>query len=199
VTVLHTLAVVAGAGLVLATTANVLRILVVPRAGTSLSSRAIDKLVDALFRLSTAHLKDYVKRDRVLAAQAPAVLIVQLLAWLAAYELAWMLVLWPYVDGIGTAAREAASSMFTLGFASTQGAGPTAADVMAALTGLVVITLQIAYLPTLYGAFNRREAEVALLEVRAGMPPWGPELFARTRYGIHTQDDLPELYNRWER
>jgi len=55
-----------------------------------------------------------------------------------------MLVLWPYVDGTGTAAREAASSMFTLGFASTQGAGPTAADVMAALRGLVVITLQIA-------------------------------------------------------
>ena len=35
-------------------------------------------------------------------------------------------------------------------------------------TGLVIVTLQIAYLPTLYAAFNRRENEIALLNSRAG-------------------------------
>jgi len=67
----------------------------------------------------------------------------------------------------------------------------------------VIVTLQIAYLPTLYGAFNRRETEVALLNARAGVPSWGPELLARTHYalgsGVSTLDTLPELYTRWER
>jgi hypothetical protein len=77
---------------------------------------------------------------------------------------------------------------------------PTVINVLAGATGLVVVTLQIAYLPTLYAAFNRRETEVTLLSARAGLPPWGPELLLRTRYGVrgHT-DDLPQFYAQWER
>jgi len=71
------------------------------------------------------------------------------------------------------------------------------------LTGIITVTLQIAYLPTLYSAFNRRENEVALLNARAGVPSWGPELLARTHYalgsGVSTIDTLPDLYGRWER
>ncbi len=73
----------------------------------------------------------------------------------------------------------------------------------AALTGLVTVTLQIAYLPTLYSAFNRRETEIALLNARAGVPSWGPELLARTHYalgsGMSTIGTLPDLYEQWER
>jgi hypothetical protein len=69
--------------------------------------------------------------------------------------------------------------------------------------GSVIVTLQIAYLPTLYAAFNRRETEVALLNARAGVPSWGPELLARTHYalgtGISTLDTLAGLYAQWER
>jgi len=68
---------------------------------------------------------------------------------------------------------------------------------------LVVVTLQIAYLPTLYSEFNRRENEVSLLNARAGVPSWGPELLARTHYalgsGASTIDTLPDLYAQWER
>jgi hypothetical protein len=73
----------------------------------------------------------------------------------------------------------------------------------AAATGLAIVTLQIAYLPTLYAAFNRRETEVALLNARAGVPSWGPELLSRTHYalgsGVSTLNTLPDLYERWER
>jgi len=65
-----------------------------------------------------------------------------------------------------------------------------------AATGLAIVALQIAYLPTLYSAFNRRETEVALLNARAGVPSWGPELLARTHYalgsGVSSIDTLPE-------
>ena len=67
----------------------------------------------------------------------------------------------------------------------------------------MIVTLQIAYLPTLYSAFNRRETEVALLNARAGVPSWGPELLARTHYalgsGVSTLDTMPDLYAQWER
>jgi hypothetical protein len=93
--------------------------------------------------------------------------------------------------------------MFTLGFEVPVSAVPAAIVFAAAITGLVIVTLQIAYLPALYGAFNRRETEVALLNARAGVPTWGPELLARTHYalgsGVSTIDTLPDLYSRWER
>jgi len=54
----------------------------------------------------------------------------------------------------------------------------------------------------LYSAFNRREDEVSLLNARAGVPSWGPELLARTHYalgsGTSTIDTLPDLYQQWE-
>jgi len=68
---------------------------------------------------------------------------------------------------------------------------------------MVVVALQIGYLPTLYAAFNRRETEIALLNARSGVPSWGPELIARTYYALGTDtssfDTLPELYRTWER
>ena len=76
----------------------------------------------------------------------------------------------------------------------------TAVDVVEAGLGLFVIAAQIGYLPTLYAAFNRRETEVTLLGARAGAPPWGPELLARTKWGIYgDRDDLPAFYAIWER
>jgi hypothetical protein len=74
---------------------------------------------------------------------------------------------------------------------------------IAAAIGLVIVALQIAYLPTLYAAFNRRETDVALLNARGGFPSWGPELLARTHYalgsGMSTLDTMPDLYAQWER
>ncbi len=199
-TFLHVVAFVVGALTVLAVTAHIVRTLVVPRARPTMLTHVVDAGVDGVYRLATKPLRDYERKDQVLAGQGAVVLLVQLLTWLVAFELGYALVLWPFVHGLPTALRETGSSMFTLGFASTNGTAPTVVDVLAAATGLVVVALQIAYLPTLYGAFNRRETEVTLLTARAGTPPWGPELLARTRYGVAVRsDDLPAFYNRWER
>jgi len=73
---------------------------------------------------------------------------------------------------------------------------------VAALAGLITITLQIAYLPALYSEFNRRENGVSLLNARAGFPSWGPELLSRTHYalgsGVSSINTLPDLYASWE-
>ena len=103
---------------------------------------------------------------------------------------------------LGAAFSDAGSSVFTLGYAAPSGSGSTTLEYLAAFTGLLVIGLQVGYLPTLYAAFNRRETEVSLLGSRAGVPAWGPEILARTRWGIDDGDSSPvldELFSGWER
>jgi hypothetical protein len=194
------LAAALGGVLVLANGFSVVRTLVVPRSTPGGLSRVVDTGVDMMFRLACRRVDDYRTRDRVLAGQAAAYLVALLVVWLAGFLVAFGLLLWPWTGSLAGGMRESASSLFTLGFASQDAGGPTTLDALAAASGLFVIAVQIAYLPTLYSAFNRRETEVTLLAARAGSPPWGPELLARTRYGMATRtDDLPAFYSLWER
>jgi hypothetical protein len=102
----------------------------------------------------------------------------------------------PFEGGdFGNSIRISGSSMLTLGFAAPGAGGPTVIVFVAAATGLVVVALLIGYLPTIYAAFNRREAMVTMLESRAGMPAWGPELLTREAF-IGGVDTLPALYRR---
>ena len=197
--------VAAAAGVLLVLTAwtSAVGTLIVPRPVSSWLTRWVDKTVNGAFRMVSRHISDYRRRDRVLAAQAAAILLGQLAAWLGAAFVGFWLLLWPFeARGLGSAFSAAGSALFTLGFAVPAGGAPSAIVTAAGATGLVIVTLQIAYLPSLYAAFNRRETEVALLNARAGVPSWGPELLARTHYalgsGVSTIDTLPDLYARWE-
>ncbi|HSY14852.1 MAG TPA: hypothetical protein VK816_02620 [Jatrophihabitantaceae bacterium] len=192
-----------GVIVVSSTAVSVVGNLVVPRGISSRVSRACDDVVDAALRLATMRAESYQRRDRTLAWHAPALLVLRLMTWLAMMYLGFGLMLMPFVRGVGRAFAQAGSSMFTLGYAGPSGSSTTLVDYLAAFTGLIVVGLQIGYLPTLYAAFNRRETEVTLLSSRAGLPAWGPELLARTRYGIFGEANagevMDELFTTWER
>jgi hypothetical protein len=190
--------------LVLAGWQSVIGTLIVPRPIGSWLTRSVDRVVVTVYRTVTRLVSDWRRRDRILATRAAAILVMQLAAWLLIFLVGYTLILWPsHGRSITAALTEAGSSLFTLGFAEPPGTTPAAAVFVAAATGMIVVALQIGYLPTLYAAFNRRETEVALLASRAGVPSWGPELLARTHYalgsGVSTIDTLPELYRLWER
>jgi hypothetical protein len=200
----RSVAAIIGGVLVLTAWGNVIGTLIVPRPLGSGLGRRVARMVNGAFRLASSLTADYRRRDRVLVWQAAAILVAQLAAWLGTAFTGFWLLMWPLVHGgIGTAFTAAGSSMFTLGYAEPAGAPHSVIVFAAAVTGLVMITLQIAYLPALYAAFNRRETEVALLNALAGVPSWGPELLARTHYalgtGISSLDTLPGLYAQWER
>lgn len=193
-----------GALLVLTAWSSVIGTLIVPRPVASWLTRWVDRAVVSAYRLITRNVAEYHSRDRILATQAAAVLLAQLVAWLGILFAGFTLILWPFAHrGIASAFTEAGSSVFTLGFAEPLGAAPAALVFVAAASGLVVVALQVGYLPALYASFNRRETEVALLNGRSGVPSWGPELLARTYYalgtGVSALNTLPELYSRWER
>ena len=194
----------AGALLVLAAWASVTETLIVSRSVGGWLTRLVDRIVTGAFGLAAGVIPDYKRRDRLLATQPAAILLTQLAGWLLISYVGFALLLWPFASrGLASAFTDAGSSLFTLGFAEPVGAVPAVIVFLAAATGLVIVTLQIAYLPTLYAAFNRRETEVALLNARAGVPSWGPELLARTHYalgsGMSTLDTMPDLYAQWER
>jgi hypothetical protein len=197
-------AAVAGGLLVLAAGYSLIGTLIVSRSVIGRLTRWVDQFVNGVYQLATRNTADYERRDRVLATQAAAILLTQLVVWLGISFVGFALVLWPFATrGLVSAFTDAGSSLFTLGFAVPAGAVPAVIVFLAAATGLVIVTLQIAYLPTLYAAFNRRETLVSLLNARAGIPSWGPELLARTYYGlgkgVSTLDTMPDLYAEWER
>src|SRR3984893_11502748 len=198
--------VAAACGIVLVLTGwqSVIGTLIVPRPVGSWLTRMVDRLVLASYMSVTRPVTDWVRRDRILATQSAAVLGGPLVAWLGIFLAGFTLMLCPPPGrSITSALTDAGSSLFTLGFAEPQGTSPAVVVFIAAATGMVVVALQVGYLPTLYSAFNRRETEVALLVSRSGAPSWGPELLARTYYalgtGVSSIDTLPELYRTWER
>jgi hypothetical protein len=198
------IAAVAGALLVVYTGWSVVGTLVVPRRVRSRLVRGTSRSVRWAFQFVADWFQTYERQDRLMGAQAPVGLIVQILVWLAAFEVGFALLLWPFVGSAGFvgALIEAGSSLATLGYVAPGSRGPAAVDDLAALAGLGTVALQIGYLPALYAAFNRRETLVAMLDSRAGVPSWGPELLARTHYGlgsgISAVEKLPALFEQWE-
>lgn len=202
-TAVRWLAFAVGLGVVLTTWMSVIGTLIVPRPIRSRISKFTGLFAIALFAFVTRPVRDYPLRDRVLAWQAPMSLFIRLATWVALFDVGYALMLLPFAAGrLSRAFDQAGSSLFTLGYAAPSHVGSTAVTYVAAFSGLIVVALQIGYLPTLYNAFNRRESEVTLLVSRAGAPAWGPELLARTRFGLTSVDgtlEMSELYQTWER
>jgi hypothetical protein len=194
-----------GAGLLLvfSTLMSVAGTLVVPRAVNSPVSLTVEWFLDVTFLVITKPVRTFERRDRILSWQAPMSLLFRLAVWLGMLILGFALLLLPSLKGhLGQAFSEAGSSVFTLGYAVPASGDSTTLEYLAAFTGLVVIGLQVGYLPTLYSAFNKRETEVTLLASRAGVPSWGPEILVRSRWGIEDGNIAPvleTLFFSWER
>ncbi|MGH3118792.1 MAG: hypothetical protein ACRDQ2_17095, partial [Gaiellales bacterium] len=189
-----------GLALVVTTGAGMIRALVVPRGEAShLAAFVSHEIVWRSFLRIVNPIGDYERKDRVLALAAPIAVLATLLMWFLLFLFGYTLMLVPFTGGsLGHAVEEAGSSMLTLGIFKSTSSAATAIDFAAAASGLIVIALQIGYLPTLYGSFNRRETLVTLLQSRAGAPAWGPEILARSAQA-ELQAELPDFYAEWER
>ena len=192
-------ALVAGIAIVLVTAWSVFTALVVPRVTSSPAMRTLARALGGTARVIAPKLRDYEARDRVLSFVGPAAMVFLFVTWLCLLVLGVGLIEW-YAAGVNflTALGIAGSSVFTLGIVSSNDAGPRAVEVVASGIGLLVVALEIAYLPALYNQFSTRETEVTLLEARSGNPAWGPEILARAHW-LDTMDELSPLYSDWER
>lgn len=190
------LAIIAGLLLWAGTFSSVMRTLVYSR-GSSGLNRLKNRLLLGGFRLVSRG--SYERRDASLAWFAPLAIVTSLMVWLLMLLLAYGLLMYGTTTlPFTTQLREAGSSLFTLGYASTDRATLTALDFLAAASGPIVIGLLIGYLPTFYAAYQRREAEATLLLGRGGEPNWAPELLRRHAL-VGNTDRLDALWPAWER
>jgi hypothetical protein len=196
--VVRILALIGGFAILAGTTSSVLRTFVVPR---GVLSRVSDMVLDAtvrVCRMIADKFAEYERRDNILAWAAPLSLMTLLFTWIASFWIGYSLLDFGFTHfSVGMAMRQAGSSIATLGFAASPSGSLTILDIAASITGMVIVALQIAYLPTLYAAYNRRESLITVLSARGGEPAWGPEILARHVW-LNLEGNLPELYSNWE-
>lgn len=190
---------VAGVALFDTVVLSVLNVFILPRQARSEVGLIAGRVVRGAVRLLADRMPSYERRDKILAYGGPGWLLAMLLVWLLLVWLSFALLMWPLLAasaGFGDALRLSGSGMFTLGFATPDGAAPFVLTLGAAASGLGVVSVMIGFLPALYAAFNRRETLVTLLDALAGSPAWGPEVLARQEL-IDNVEALETLYQRW--
>jgi hypothetical protein len=185
--------------IVLVTIISVLFILVLPRKAQGLEKLTVvvNKSVHYSFVALSRIARTYETKDSILAPTAPVALLAQLLWWAVCLVLGFALMLMRTTHSFARGLTQAVTSLFTVGAIHSGGAPNTVLDIAAGATWVVIVALQIAYLPSLYSSFSRREALVTMLQSRAGSPAWGPELLARHQL-VGINDALPQLYADWE-
>jgi len=190
---------VLGLAVVLLTVASVLFTLVLPRqpVGIERLTLAVNRTVRLVFVGLSRLARSYEGKDVILAPTAPVALIAQLLVWAAALTLGFGLMLAAGTRSLPDGLLQALTALFTVGTVHIGGTPEAGIDIAVGAIWVVIVALQIAYLPAIYGSFNRREGLVSLLESRAGEPAWGPELLVRHQL-VGITDTLPDLYADWE-
>ena len=197
---LRILALIVGIAIVAKTSWSVFTALVVPRVTSSRAMRGVARFLSMLMRHISPRLPNYEARDRVLSLVGPAAMVLLFVVWLGFFVLGFGLIIWwagsvelRLVHGHLRLVHLHAGHRHRLGTG-----GQDARDHRGSATGLLVVALEIAYLPALYNAFATRETEVTLLATRSGTPAWGPEILAR-HHLLETMGELPALYADWER
>lgn len=133
-----------------------------------------------------------------MAYYAPIGVLLLLPAWYVLILLGYGAIYWALGAGdLFDAMRLSGSSLYTLGFEISKTPPVTLFVFTEAMVGLMLVGLLIAYLPTMYSAFSRREQAVSMAEVRAGNPPSALEMLLRYNR-IHGLDRLAEYWKIWE-
>ncbi|MBW3601111.1 MAG: hypothetical protein KY434_00215 [Actinobacteria bacterium] len=164
---------VAGAGVVGGTVLSAVRTIVLPRGTAVLLSRVVFGSLRRLFDARARRARTYERRDDAMALYAPISLLTLPLVWLALVLGGYTLMSWAaesrsWSDAFVTSG----SSLLTLGYERPGNLAATALSFSEAALGIAVLALLlVTYLPSMYAAFSRREAQIALLEARAGSPP----------------------------
>jgi hypothetical protein len=197
-TFFHFLAFLVGLTIVALTLSSALSTFVLPRAARSQLNRFVFGLLRRVFDLPLAFAKTYRQRDAVMAYYAPIGLMLLVPAWYALILLGFAGMYWSLDAGTWMESfRLSGSSLFTLGFANAEGFWIGVFEFIEAMLGLIMVALLIAYLPTMYSAFSRREQAVNMMDVRAGSPPSALEMLQRF-HRIHGMERLNSYWQTWE-
>jgi Ion channel len=149
------------------------------------------------------------RREYYLSYFGPLSLILLLVFWVAILVVAFALLQWGLDSPmnapekqvtLGTYLYMSGTTFITLGLGDVTpltGLGRFLAVAEASM-GFLFLALIIGYVPVIYQAFSRREAQITLLDARAGSPPSASELLRRHYRDQHTEE-LIQFLREWER
>ncbi|NDJ61580.1 MAG: hypothetical protein GYB67_10675 [Chloroflexi bacterium] len=197
-TILRILSFALGAYIVWVTIISAIKTFILPRNYNVLLTRVVHQSLFALFAFPARRAATFERRDKIMSLYAPVTLFVLPFVLLICIHIGFVF-MYLAIEPLSLyqAFRLSGSSLLTLGFSMQDTPGALLLEFAEAAIGMIMVALLIAYLPTMYSAFSRREMMVAKLEVRAGAPPSAVEMIARIvrARGI---DYLGEMWEPWE-
>jgi hypothetical protein len=184
--------------LVIVTLSSAISTFVLPRAARSQLNRFVFGLLRRIINFIMHFAKTYRQRDTIMAYYAPLGLMLLVPTWYVLISLGYAAMYWSLGMGNMSAVfRLSGSSVLTLGFQFPETVFLTMLIFSEVMIGLILVALLIAYLPTIYSAFARREQVVTMLEVRAGSPPSAVEMLLRF-YRNQGLEKLADYWKTWE-
>jgi hypothetical protein len=193
-TFIHVLVFCAGLLTVILTLSSAVSTFVLPRAARSQLNRVVFGLLRRIIDFILHFAKTYPQRDAVMAYYAPIGVMLLMPTWYVLISLGYAAMYWSLGMGdVISEVRLSGSALLTLGIQADHTFGIVFLEYTEALIGLILVALLIAYLPTMYAAFSRREQLVNMLEVRAGSPPSALEMLLR----FHRNQGLEKLGAYW--
>ncbi len=194
----HVVMAIVGVALVFSALSSAVRAMLLPRGVPVRVARVTTLALLVAFRLRAGRSASYERRDRIMAVFGPVALLGMLTTWvvmiMVAFALLYVaLVALPFAGAI----ELSGSSVFTLGTTSVHHLGGDLLTYAEAGLGLLLVTLLITYLPSIYTAFSRRENGVSLLRIRAGSPPRSWAMLIRY-HRIMERERLSAVWETWE-
>lgn len=145
-------------------------------------------------------------REGILGSFAPLLVLGLLVVWVALLAIGYGLVLWslrdqikPVPRGVWSAVYLSGVSLLTIGFGDYVPSGPGAriVTVVEAGNGLGAVALVISLLFSLFSNFQRREAQIVMLDAVAGAPPSGLVILETARR-LKMPELLDRLFDEWK-
>ncbi len=195
---LRILSFVVGFVLVFSILISAVRTFVLPRSAPDQLVRVVFIVMRNVFDFRISFERTYGRRDEIMALYAPFTLVILPAVWLVCVLVGYIAMFWATTgQPLYALYKISGSSLFTLGYATLDDIVTTSLIFTEAAIGLFLVALLIAYLPTMYAAFSKREATVTMLEVRAGSPPSAITLLTRF-HALNRLNLLNELWTTWE-
>ncbi|TMC07534.1 MAG: hypothetical protein E6J41_16005 [Chloroflexi bacterium] len=186
-----------GVAILLLTWGSLLHTVTGPRGRTARLARYLGRFVEFV-TVQIARRMHGERRERMLSLTGPVAFLVVLAGWLVGFVIGYTCIMASLVgQGPGAAFTDAARATFLVGLNANPTILTTVVSFAAAANGIVVITLELAYLPSLYAAYNRRETLAALVARRCQGRLTGVELLCR-HFEIGAGDRFASLYGEWE-
>jgi hypothetical protein len=196
-----------GGAIVILTMSDLFQSVIVPRPVSARRPSAIvTRFAWRLVGRLTQGIQNAERREDILGFFAPGLLVVLFILWVVALILGFGAIFYamrgqlhPVPAGYWGAVYYAGTSFLTLGYGDVTAvsAAARALSLTAAALGLGTFATVIAFLFTIVGAYQRREAFILALRERTGAPPSGLQLLTALAH-LEMLDTIPATFREAE-